>query len=171
MPFDWKGTVATVAPTIATALGGPLVGLATKALISVFGLGDGASDDEIAKAIQGATPEQLLALKKEEQAFVVRMRELDIEVDKLQADDRKSARDRAVAMRDWTPQIIGFCVLCVWAYVNVFMLNTNVKPAIAPEIVGRILGMVDGAALMFLAWLYGTTRTAGLKDETIRKLS
>ena len=47
--MDWKSIVKVVAPTIATGLGGPLAGLATKALSEVLlGKSDG-TEDEVAR--------------------------------------------------------------------------------------------------------------------------
>lgn len=165
--MDWKKIVGTVAPTIATALGGPLAGLAVKGIAGAFGLGDDATEEDVAVAVRGATPEQLLALKQAEQTFVLEMRRLDIEVDKLQADDRKDARARAIAQNDWSPQIIGVIILCVWGYVNITLLTMTVAPVLDAGVVGRILGMIDAATLAFLYWLYGSSKGSQVKDATI----
>jgi len=69
-----------LAPTIATALGGPLAGLATKTLSNVLlGTEDG-SEADIAKAMQSATPDQLAAIKQIDADFKVRMQELEIDL-------------------------------------------------------------------------------------------
>ena len=54
---DWKSIVGTVAPAIATALGGPLAGLGVSAIGKALGLGDGASKEDVAQAVLKATPE------------------------------------------------------------------------------------------------------------------
>jgi len=169
--MNWLKTLATVAPAIATAFAGPLGGLATKAVVAALGLADDATEEELSKAVLGATPEQMLALKQADNAFKIRLRELDIDIERIDQADRQSARDRAKAMNDYTPQIVGVLVLAVWAVINFQLLNATTRPVIAPELVGRILGMVDSATVMFLAWLYGTTRSSAKKDETISKLS
>jgi len=52
MAFNWKSILGTVAPGLATALGGPLAGMAVQAVSNaVLGKQDG-SDDEIAAAIK-----------------------------------------------------------------------------------------------------------------------
>ena len=51
---DWKGIVGTVAPAIAAALGGPLAGLGVSALAGALGLGDGANEEEVARAVEYA---------------------------------------------------------------------------------------------------------------------
>lgn len=171
MAFDWKSVLGTVAPTLATALGGPLAGLATKAIVEAIGLPEGSTEAELAKTLQGASPDQLLALKKAESDFLVQMRQLDITLEQIDAGDRDSARKRAAEQNDWTPQVVGAALIIIWGIINYTLLTGAVKPAIAPELVGRILGMIDGATMMFLAWLYGTNRGSAKKDETIKRLS
>ena len=65
-----KNTLATVAPTLGQAVGGPLGGAAAKMIASV--LGCKAEPKSIAQAMQNATPEQLLELKKAEKEFEVK---------------------------------------------------------------------------------------------------
>jgi len=73
--------VRTVAPSIASAVGGPLAGMATRAISdALLGKPDG-TEQELAEAAAKATPEQLLALKQAEQDFAIKMRELDIDLE------------------------------------------------------------------------------------------
>ena len=51
---DWKKVLGGIAPTIATALGGPLAGTATKFLASSLLGKDEASESELEAAIIGA---------------------------------------------------------------------------------------------------------------------
>jgi hypothetical protein len=156
---DALGILGTVAPGIATALGGPVAGLAVKALTSALGLPDTTSKDGALAALTQATPDQLLALKKADNDFMVQMRQLEIDLEKTRVDDRKDSRARAIAMHDWSPNLIGVLILGVWAWVNVTMLTMDKPPAIAGELVGRILGMIDSATLAFLYWIYGGSKT------------
>ena len=88
--------VKTVAPSIATAVGGPLAGMATKMISeALLGKPDG-TEDELLQAAKNATPEQLLALKKAEQDFAIKMRELDIDLERISNEDRNSARNREI---------------------------------------------------------------------------
>lgn len=172
--MNWDKTLSTigaVAPAIATALGGPLAGLAVGAIANVFGLGAGATNEQISAAVAGATPADMLALKKADQDFAIKMEEIGVSLEDIAFKDRQSARDRAKAMNDYTPQLVGVLVLGVWAVINFQLLNLESRPVIAPELVGRILGMVDSATVMFLAWLYGTNRSSAAKDATISKLA
>lgn len=176
--FDWKKTLGTVAPGLATAVLGPLGGLATKAIVEALGLPQDASEAMISDAIKGATPEQLLALKQADQTFKLQMRSLDIKEDQIAADDRKDSRARAVAMGDWSPIAIGVFIGLIWVLINYTVLtgtipfaNIPFKPAVGPEMVGRILGYIDAAFAAFYIWLYGSNRKSHQKDDTIANLS
>ena len=48
--MDLAKTLAGIAPTLATALGGPLAGIAVKAAVGAFGLNDDATANDLAKA-------------------------------------------------------------------------------------------------------------------------
>ena len=76
-----KNVVGAVAPTLGTALGGPMGGMAANMIAEVLGVPN--NPKAIEKGISEATPEQMLELKKAEQAFEVQMKELDVDVYKL----------------------------------------------------------------------------------------
>lgn len=94
MDFNWKAVVGTLAPTIATALGGPLAGAAVAALGGALGLGPDVTEQQVAAAFQNLTPDQVLAIKQENNRFQEEMAQKGIDLAALVVDDRKSARDR-----------------------------------------------------------------------------
>ena len=106
MTFDWKAVenlVRTVAPTVATALGGPLAGIATQAIsAAVLGKPDG-TQDELSAALAMATPDMLLKIKQSEQDFKTRMKELGIKEDELVFKDLADARGLAEKESDGAP--------------------------------------------------------------------
>jgi hypothetical protein len=72
--------IGSVAPTIATALLGPVGGLAVKAIsTALFGHENGTQDD-IMTALANPTADQLSALKKIDNDFKVQMKSLDIDL-------------------------------------------------------------------------------------------
>ena len=77
-----KNVVGAVAPTLGTALGGPMGGMAANMIAEVLGVPN--TPKAIEKAMAEATPEQMLELKKAEQDFEVQMKELDVDVFKLE---------------------------------------------------------------------------------------
>lgn len=153
--FDWKSVVRTVAPGIATALGGPLAGMAVKALGDAIGL-DAATEETIAAAIKGATPGDLLKVKQAEQEFQVKMRALDIDLVKIAAGDRDSARQRESAVKDETPKILAAVVVVVWCLIQWHLINNSV-PDDMRELVMRVLGTLDASLMMVLAYYFGAS--------------
>ena len=77
--------VGAVAPTLGTALSGPLGGMASGVISKVLGVDN--NQQAIERAIQSATPEQLLEIKKAEKEFEVKMQELQVDVFKLETQD------------------------------------------------------------------------------------
>lgn len=159
--FDWKSIVGTVAPALATALGGPLAGMATGAIAKAFGLGEGVSEQDVMAAVSGATPEQMLALKQAEQSFTAQMRELDVDLVRIAASDRDSARKREMATGDvWTPRLLGVLVLLFALGLEGTVLFLGYPKDIPGEVVGRVLGTLDTAAVMVLSYYFGSSSGA-----------
>jgi hypothetical protein len=153
---DALATLGQIAPGIATALGGPVAGLAVQAITSALGLPADATKDDALKAVVGATPEQLLALKQADQQFAIRMRELDIDLDKMAVTDRDSARRREVDAHDsWTPRLLAGAVIVGYAAVQWFILGHVVDQSMR-EIVLRSMGTLDAALGLVLAYYFGS---------------
>ena len=69
------------------------------------------TEKEISTALELATPAQLSALKKSDEAFKIQMKELEIDVEKIHADDRDSARKRQMALGDHTPTVLAILTI------------------------------------------------------------
>jgi hypothetical protein len=147
--------VGQIAPTLANALGGPLAGMAVKAVsTALFGHQD-ASEDEISAAMATATPDQLAALKKIDADFKVQMKALDIDLDRIAASDRDSARKMAMETHDWTPRILAVLIVISWGIVQWFLLHNVIEQSMR-ELVARVLGTLDGALMLVLSYYFGS---------------
>lgn len=174
MAFDWKATIGAVAPTIATALGGPLAGLATKAIVGALGLGDGASEAEIAKAVAGATPEQLLALKQADNKLVVDLETLGVERERIAQADRASARDREARVMDFTPKVLATVIIggfLATVYMVLAGYVDGLKDPLTAALVGTLIGYVSAKADQVVAYYFGSSASSKAKDDTIKSLS
>ena len=155
--------VRTVAPSIATAVGGPLAGMATRAISeALLGKPDG-TEDELVEAAKNATPEELLALKQAEQSFVVRMRELDVDLERIANEDRSSARDREVKTGDWTPKALAAAVTLGFFGVLSYMIS-NGLPQHGGEAMLVMLGTLGTAWGAIISYYFGSS--AGSKEKT-----
>lgn len=151
--------IENVAPTIATAIGGPVAGMAVKALsTALLGHGDG-SEDDIKAALATATPDQIAAIRKVDADFKVQMKQLDIDLVKISADDRDSARQMAVGTHSWTPSIMSYVIVVCWAVIQYFLF-THIIDASMRELIARVLGTLDGALMLVLSFWFGSSNPA-----------
>ncbi len=166
--------LTTVAPALAATAIGPLGPIAVSALESALGLqpsGDlPARQDAVAAAIAGASPETLLALKKADQDFQVRMTELgfaDAEaIAKLAGDDRASARAREQTVRDSTPKILAFLVTIGFFSLLFFMAFRSV-PESSKDILNIMAGTLGGAFIAIISYFYGSSQGSERKTEIL----
>lgn len=167
---DWKSVVGTVAPTIATALGGPLAGLATAAIAGVFGLGDDTTEAQLAAAVGKASPDALLELKKADQNFAVRLRELDVDIERIAMSDRVSARERETNTGDkWTPRLLAWVTLIAFFACVYFVLNGQLSGLDAAQmgIVGGIIGYASAKADTVIAYYFGSSSETAEKNQML----
>jgi hypothetical protein len=112
-----QDVVGTVAPGIATVLGGPLAGVAVKALSELFlGKSEGTAD-ELQQAITNASPDLLIKLKELDKGFY-----------QIDADDRANARQRQIDLHDWTPNVIAFTFLIGYFVLQYYFITTSATP-------------------------------------------
>lgn len=164
------GILATLAPTVASVMGGPLAGMATSAIISSFGLAPEATKDDVLRAIAGATPEQMLKLKEIESQLILELKRLDVDLEKVDAGDRDSARKREIATQDYTPRIIATLVVSAWIAIQYFIFAGHIIEPVMRDFAMRALGTMDAALTMVLAYYYGSSSGSRNKDAQIATL-
>ncbi len=102
-----KNLIGAVAPTIGTALGGPMGNMAANMVADALGCEP--TPKKIEQAVQEATPEQLAELKKIDTDFEIKMKELDVDLYALETKDIQDARGKS--SKDWTTRIIAIATL------------------------------------------------------------
>lgn len=165
----WKaavGVLSTVAPMLATAVGGPLAGAATAAIAKALGLPQEMPAEEVAFAVQNATPDQLLAIKKAEQDFAVKMKALDIDIIALGNADRDSARKREMAVKDWMPKVLGLMVVA--STIAAVLLVLTGKARVEDALAGALVQMLVNASLLVLGYYFGSSAGSAAKDVMLR---
>ena len=166
--MDWKALVGTVAPGIATALGGPLAGLAVSALTNALGLPSGSTEDDVAARMKTATPDQLLALKKADQDFAVRMEELGIDLEKVNAADRDSARRMQTETRSRMPAFIALMSLAGFFGILLCMIFVTL-PATAVAPLNIMLGVLGTLVVGISNFFYGSSSGSARKTEMLHR--
>ena len=97
-----KNLVSTVAPALGSALGSPLGGAAIGMIAEKLGANN---QQAVEKANRQATPDEMLKLKEADNEFEVKMKELEVDVFRLEAEDKQNAR--ATFSKDWTTKLMG----------------------------------------------------------------
>ena len=158
----------SVAPTIASALLGPLGGAAVAGLGKIFGI-DNATTTDITKAIQSGklTPDQLADIQKLELQFKNDEAERGFKYSELEFKDRDSARNLAVQTHSITPSLLTWLVVVLVLTAEGLMLFNVVPPGADPIILGRILGTMDSALIMVLSFWFGSNSNSQRKTELL----
>lgn len=169
--FDWKKIVGTVAPTLATALGGPLAGVAVKTIATQLLGKPEAAEDEVEAAVIAADPQTLVKLKEIEFEFKKTMVDAGIKLEEIAASDRSNARDREIKTGDsWTPRVLATVMIVGWFCIQWYLLE-HVIPAEMREIIMRTLGTLDMALGLVLGYYFGSSASGKTKDETIAHIA
>ena len=161
--------IRQVAPTIATALGGPLAGLATKTLSDALLGQPNGTPDEIAVALGSATPEQLAKLREIDANFKVTMKKLDIDLAQIDASDRNSARQREVQLKDKTPTILAG-VVCVGFFATLIGLMLYGLPTKGQDALLILLGALSSSFTAIIGYYYGSSSGSRAKEQIIDQM-
>ena len=155
---DLFNILKSFAPTLATAVAGPLGGAAVTALASKLGVSD--SVDAVAKAIAG------------DPAAAQKIAELELEYAKLDAQDRDSARkayaaiatsENATKLDKLVVPILALGVVgLAFSLIGVLMFVDT--PNDQQQLVIFALGFITSAAGQVLSFYFGSSQ--GSKDKT-----
>ncbi len=166
--MNFTDILKTLAPTVASALGGPLAGAAVSALGGILGLSE-ATQDKIAAVIQNGqmTAEQVAQIKALELQYQNEEKERGFRYAELEFKDRDSARGREVQTKDSTNKILAFTIVGSFiAMVGAALLGyAKVESALA----GTLVGYLSAKAEQVLAYYFGSSRGSEAKTELLAK--
>lgn len=160
--MSWKKIISTVAPTLATALGGPLAGTATKFLTNEL-IGENGSEADLDAFLSNPSPEQLGKLREIDNNFKLEMRRQEIDLERINMEDRKSARDREARTGDRVPAVLAMLVTIGFFSVLCYMI-INGLPESNQEPLLVMLGSLGTAWTGIIAYYFGSS--AGSKAKT-----
>jgi len=150
-----KNVVGAVAPTIGQALGGPLGGAAMNVVAEALGCEP--NQRSVEKAIEQATPEQLMELKNKELEFEAKMKELDVDVFALETADKQDARTHFA--RDWTAKLIGVTMVFFFcAYIA--MITVMPPEQNSMELINLVLGYMGGLVSAVISFYFGASNSS-----------
>lgn len=159
--MDW---LKQIAPTIATALGGPLAGLAVEAVSKAIGV----DPKDVTKTISEGklTADQIVQIKTAELAMAARAQEMGLDFEKIAVDDRKSARQMQSATQSYIPGIMAIAVTIGFFGILIGLMTEHFKTSDALML---MLGSLGTAWTGIIAFYFGSSAGSQAKDQLLHK--
>jgi len=157
--MDW---LKTIAPTIATALGGPFGGLAYEAVSKVLGV----SQDDAQKMLSDGklTAEQIASVQQAEIALKAKAQELGLDFEQLAVADRKSARDMQQSTHSFIPPVLAILVTIGFFGILVGLMMETFKTSDALLL---MLGSLGTAWTAIMSFYFGSSAGSQAKDAML----
>ena len=140
--------------------------MATKALSQALLGNESGSEDDLKAAMSNASPEQLSVLKKIDADFKVQMKSLDIDLEALAVDDRKSARSMQTETKDWIPRALSVSVTLGYFSIIGYVLVSGL-PMNGSEVLLMLLGTLSAGWTGVMAFYFGSSSGSQKKDSMI----
>ena len=161
--MEW---LTQIAPGIATALGGPLAGLAVTAISKALGI----DEKDVQSTIESGklSADQLASLKQAELELQAKAQELGLNFEKLATDDRKSARDMQISTKSFVPAVLAIGVTIGFFAILVGLMTDNVTKSDALLL---MLGSLGTAWTAIVSFYFGSSASSQHKDEMLHNSS
>lgn len=153
-----------IAPTIATAMGGPLMGMAVSAVSKAIGV----EPDKVQDLISSGklTSEQIAQIKIAEIDLQKQAQDLGLNFEELAVDDRKSAREMQVATRSWVPPLLAASVTLGFFAILGGMMFGRMSVADNTALT-MMLGSLGTAWTGIIAYYFGSSAGSQAKTELL----
>lgn len=159
----------TLAPAIGTALGGPLGGAAAAFLANKLGI-ETATVEAVSEVLNSGkmTPDQVTQIKLAEIEFEKFLKQNSIDLEKVHAGDRGSARAMLASVRSKVPAWLSFIVTIGYFGILGGMM-TNILEIKDSQALLLMLGSLSTAWGMVMAFWFGTTAGSAQKNDLLAK--
>jgi hypothetical protein len=161
--MNWIDTLKSLAPTVATALGGPLAGAAVSAIGGILGMSQ-PTQDSISKMFQDGqiTPDHLAEIRKLELQYQDNEKERGFKYAELAYKDVDSARQMQIATKSSTPTILSYGVLIgggamMWSVLFGYAHADSV-------LAGTLIGYAVSEMKAVLQYWFGSSQGSKEKD-------
>ena len=162
-----KSVLATVAPLLGTAIGGPFGGLAGTMLAKALGTTD---PKEQEAAITSTDPDILLKLKQADNDFQAQLKTLEISEEKLTFDDIANARAMEVSTHDPTPKYLAYLVTIGFFGTLAYLIIYG-KPTAGGDVMLVMVGSLGTAWSGIVSYYFGSSAGSAAKTDTLNKIA
>ena len=154
----------SIAPTLATAFGGPLAGMAVEVCSKALGV----EPSEVQNVISSGkmTADQIASLQQAELALKARAQEMGLDFEKIAVADRTSARQMQISTHSFVPPLLSVMIVVAWSLIQYFLLTHVIDPSMR-ELIARVLGTLDGALMLVLSFYFGSSAGSQAKDTML----
>ena len=153
-----------IAPTLATAIGGPFGAMAYGVVAKVLNI----TPEDAQKTIEAGklTADQIASVQLAEVELKARAQELGLDFAKVAVDDRKSARDMQISTKSLLPAILATVVTIGFFGILVGMMT---KAFVTSDALLLMLGSLGTAWTGIISFYFGSSAGSQAKDELLRK--
>lgn len=146
-----------VAPTVASLLGSPLAGIAVEALGNI--LGGEKTPEAIKDALQKntLTSDQLAAIRAADVNLQLKMKELNIDIQKLEMEDRQSARDMQIKTGAKTVPVLASVVTVGFFGILIGLMTGDLKMWEGHAELQMLVGSLASAWAMIVSFYFGSS--------------
>jgi hypothetical protein len=161
--MDW---LSQIAPTIATALGGPLGGLAYEAVAKVMNI----SQDDAKKMLDDGklSSDQIASVQQAEIALKAKAQELGLDFEQLAVQDRSSARSMQSNTHSWIPPFLAVGITAGFFGILYALMTDKVTKSDELMI---MLGSLSTAWTGVIAFYFGSSAGSQAKDQLLHQSS
>lgn len=161
--MDW---LKTIAPTLATLLGGPLAGLAVDLIAPKIGITD-ATKDKVVAALQGGqlSGDQVAAIRQAELEAKAKEDELGFKFTELEYKDLDSARQREISVKDNTNRVLAYSI--VGSFIAMVTGTLMGWAKVDSVLAGTLVGYLSAKAEQVLAYYFGSTSGSMAKTRLL----
>ena len=159
--MDW---LKMIAPTIATAVGGPFGTMAYGLIAHELGV----SPEEAKTTIEAGklTADQIASVQLAEVQIKAKAQELNLDFAKLGNEDRKSAREMQAETRSYIPAVLAIAVTLGFFGILIGMMTETFKTSDALML---MLGSLGTAWTGIIAFYFGSSAGSQAKDDLLHK--
>jgi hypothetical protein len=159
--MDW---LAQIAPTIATAFGGPLAGMAVSAVSKALGI----APEEVQNVISSGKLDasQVAAIQMAELELKKQAQSMNLDFARLVAEDKKSARDMQIATKSLIPSVMAVGVTIGFFGILFGLMYGKIDHA--PQI-DIMLGSLGTAWTGIISFYFGSSAGSQAKDQLLHQ--
>ena len=156
--------IESIAPTIASCLGGPLAGLAVEAVSKAIGVDPSAVQDTINSG--KLTADQIASIQSAEIALKSKAQEMNLDFEQLAVQDRKSARDLQTTTKSFIPPLLALIITLGFFGILIGMMTGKVTSSDALML---LLGSLGTAWTGVISFYFGSSASSQNKDQLLHQ--